>query len=103
MSYEAIRVEQEGALTVVTIARSKAYNALNTVAHEELAAAFDAFEADQSQWAAIITGEGEKAFCAGHDLKQQAEGGGIVLPPSGFGGLTSRFNMIKPVIAAVNG
>jgi crotonobetainyl-CoA hydratase len=45
----------------------------------------------------------QEAFCAGHDLKQQAAGMGIVLPPSGFGGLTSRFDNNKPVIAAVNG
>lgn len=45
----------------------------------------------------------EKAFCAGHDLKQQAAGGGLVTPQSGFAGLTARFDLTKPVIAAVNG
>jgi enoyl-CoA hydratase/carnithine racemase len=103
VAYEYIRVEQKDALTIVTIARPRAYNALNTAAHEELSAAFDIFEADDRQWVAIITGEGEKAFCAGHDLKQQASGSGIVLPASGFGGLTTRFSLTKPVIAAVNG
>ncbi len=103
MTFSYIKVEREGALTLVTLARPQSYNALNAEAHEELAAAFDDFERDDSQWVAIVTGEGDKAFCAGHDLKQQAAGGGLVLPPSGFAGLTSRFAMDKPVIAAVNG
>jgi crotonobetainyl-CoA hydratase len=103
MAYEYISVERRDALTIITISRPQAYNALNAAAHEELAAVFDAFEADETQWVAIITGEGDKAFCAGHDLKQQAAGGGIVLPSSGFGGLTTRFSLDKPVIAAVNG
>jgi enoyl-CoA hydratase/carnithine racemase len=56
-----------------------------------------------AQWLAILTGAGERAFCAGADLKQQAAEGGIEMPRSGFGGLTSRFDLTKPVIAAVNG
>jgi hypothetical protein len=51
----------------------------------------------------IVTGKGDKAFSAGNDLKFQAQGGEMVWPPSGFGGLTNRFAMEKPVIAAVNG
>ncbi|MGW8204990.1 enoyl-CoA hydratase-related protein [Sphingomonas sp. VDB2] len=98
-----IRVEREGPLTIITINRPASHNALNTAAHEELAAAFDDFAADDDQWVAIITGAGEKAFCAGHDLKQQASGGGMATPPSGFAGLTARFDLNKPVIAAVNG
>ena len=50
----------------------------------------------------IITGEG-RGFSAGNDLRYQAEGGERVPMPRGFGGLTSRFDMNKPVIAAVNG
>jgi enoyl-CoA hydratase/carnithine racemase len=103
MNYTHIRVEHEGALTIITIDRVAAHNALNAEAHQELEAAFDAFAADPEQWVAIITGAGEKAFCAGHDLKQQASGGGMVTPVSGFGGLTERFGLGKPVIAAVNG
>ncbi len=103
VTYQYITVAREDRLTIVTINRPEAHNALNTVAHEELAAAFDAFAADPDQWVAIITGAGEKAFCAGHDLKQQASGGGMATPSSGFGGLTARFDMAKPVIAAVNG
>ena len=103
MTFQFITVAREGALTLVTINRPQAYNALNAQAHEELAEAFDAFAADDSQWVAILTGAGGKAFCAGHDLKQQASGGGLVTPPSGFGGLTARFDLNKPLIAAVDG
>lgn len=103
MTFKFITVAQEGALTLVTINRAEAYNALNAQAHEELAAAFDAFAADDGQWVAILTGAGGKAFCAGHDLKQQASDGSLATPRSGFGGLTARFDLTKPVIAAVDG
>ncbi len=103
MSWTYATVEREGPLTIVTINRPEAHNALNAQAHIELEAIFDAFAQDDSQWVAILTGAGDKAFCAGHDLKQQASGGGLTTPPKGFGGLTARFDLTKPVIAAVNG
>ncbi|EQB16831.1 enoyl-CoA hydratase-related protein [Novosphingobium lindaniclasticum] len=101
--YHYVDVVREGPLTIVTINRPEVYNALSSAAHDELAEIFDAFAADDEQWVAIITGAGEKAFCAGHDLKQQAAGGGLTTPLSGFAGLTARFDLNKPVIAAVNG
>lgn len=103
MTYRYVDVSREGRLTIVTINRPDAHNALNKAAHLELEAVFDTFAADGDQWVAIITGAGTKAFCAGHDLKQQAAGGGLDLPQTGFAGLTSRFDLTKPVIAAVNG
>ena len=54
-------------------------------------------------WVAIITGAGDKAFSAGNDLRFQAEGGKMEVPETGFAGLTARYNITKPVIAAVNG
>ena len=103
MSYTYVDVAREGRLTLVTINRPEAHNALNAAAHVELDDVFNAFAADDEQWVAIVTGAGAKAFCAGHDLKQQASGGGMGIPPSGFGGLTARFDCPKPIIAAVNG
>ncbi|MEK9212363.1 enoyl-CoA hydratase-related protein [Sphingomonas sp. 2378] len=103
MTYQYITVAREDRLTIVTINRPEAYNALNAEAHRELADVFDTFATDPDQWVSIVTGAGNKAFCAGHDLKQQASGGGMVVPPTGFAGLTGRFDMTKPVIAAVNG
>ncbi len=87
----------------VTLARPERHNALHPPAHRELAAVFDAFAADPELWVAILTGAGERAFCAGADLKWLAEGGGAALPPTEFGGLTARYDLDKPVIAAVNG
>jgi crotonobetainyl-CoA hydratase len=103
MTYQYVRVEREDRLTIVTIDRPEAHNALNSPAHFELAQVFDDFAADEDQWVAIVTGAGTRAFCAGHDLKQQASGGGMSTPPTGFAGLTARFDLAKPVIAAVNG
>jgi enoyl-CoA hydratase/carnithine racemase len=97
------RVEREGPLTIVTINRPEVMNAVHPPANFELAEVFDAFAADPEQWVAIITGAGERAFSAGNDLKYQAGGGRMSVPPTGFGGLTSRFDLDKPVIAAVNG
>ena len=102
--YEFCRVESEGHLTLVTLNRPEVMNALHAPAHVELAEIFDRFAADPEQWAAIITGAGERAFSAGNDLKVTAAGGARVpAPPSGFAGVTSRFDLDKPLIAAVNG
>jgi enoyl-CoA hydratase/carnithine racemase len=103
MAYEFISVERDGPVTLVTLNRPEVMNALHSPAHHELHAAFDAFAADPDQWVAIVTGAGERAFSAGNDLKHQATGGGMGLPPSGFAGLTERFDLTKPLIAAVNG
>lgn len=100
---EFTTVEKEGHLTIVTINRPDRMNSLHPPANEELAAIFDEFEADAEQWVAIITGAGDRAFSAGNDLRWQAEGNAITVPATGFAGLTSRFGMTKPVIAAVNG
>jgi crotonobetainyl-CoA hydratase len=103
MAYEFIRVDREGPVTVITLNRPEVMNALHSPAHFELHDAFDAFAADPEQWAGIVTGAGERAFSAGNDLKHQAMGGVMSSPPSGFAGLTSRFDLTKPLIAAVNG
>jgi crotonobetainyl-CoA hydratase len=97
------RVERRGPITIVTMCRPEVRNALHRPACLELEGVFDRFAADPSAWVAIITGEGDKAFCAGNDLKFQAAGNDNTWPPSGFGGLTARHQLEKPVIAAVNG
>lgn len=103
MAYEFATVEREGPLTVVTMNRPEVMNALHPPANAELGEIFDAFAADESQWVAVITGAGDRAFSAGNDLKYQAGGGKRVPTPTGFAGLTNRFDLNKPVIAAVNG
>lgn len=96
--------ERDGRLLVVTLNRPDVMNAIHPAASRELAAVWDEFERDDELWVAIVTGAGERAFCAGNDLKAQAAGGSLGgAPSSGFGGLTSRYDMVKPLIAAVNG
>jgi len=102
-SYEYIDVKTDGAVMEITLNRPKSYNALHGPAHRELAEAFDELESNQDLWVGIITGAGDKAFCSGNDLKATQQGGDINAPESGFGGITSRYDREKPVIAAVNG
>lgn len=97
-------VSKEGGLTIITIERPEVMNSLHPPGNAELSEIFDDFQSDPAQWVAIITGAGDRAFCAGNDLKYQASGGDMSgQPASGFAGLTSRFDNSKPVIAAVNG
>jgi crotonobetainyl-CoA hydratase len=103
MELKYSRITRKGPVTIVTLARPEVYNALHIEAHYELERVFDAFTTDPEQWIAIVTGEGDKAFCAGNDLKWQAAGGARGWGKSGFAGLTSRFDCDKPIIAAVNG
>jgi len=103
VAYEFVRVDREGPVTVVTLNRPEVMNALHSPAHFELDEVFNDFANDPEQWVAIVTGAGDRAFSAGNDLKHQASGGKMGSPPSGFAGLTSRFDLNKPLIAAVNG
>src|SRR3982750_1122890 len=105
---EYSKVETDGRLMVVTINRPEVYNACHPMANQELVDAFDEFQTDPELWVAIVTGAGDKAFCAGNDLKNPPEiqakpGNPPVHPAKGFGGLANRFALDKPVIAAVNG
>jgi enoyl-CoA hydratase/carnithine racemase len=105
---EYCKVDTEGRLMIVTINRPEVYNALHPMANQELGDVFDEFQANPELWVAIITGAGDKAFSAGNDLKYHAQlqastGKRPHSPPKGFGGLANRFDLDKPVIAAVNG
>ena len=99
---EFCSVEKDILIFTVTLERPERLNALHPPANAELGEVFDEFGADDDAWVAIITGRG-RGFSAGNDLRYQAEGGKRVPMPRGFGGLTSRFDLNKPVIAAVNG
>lgn len=103
MAFEFIQLERDGGVTTLTLNRPEVMNALHSPMHFEMAQAIDDFAADSSQWVMIVTGAGDRAFSAGNDLKWQAGGGEMRSPPSGFAGLTSRFDLAKPLIAAVNG
>jgi enoyl-CoA hydratase/carnithine racemase len=105
MAYEFIKTEADGPIFTVTINRPDVMNCLHPMGNAEMGKAFDEFAANPDLWVAIVTGAGEKAFSAGNDLKFAASGqkSPVPMPASGFGGLTSRYDLFKPVIAAVNG
>jgi enoyl-CoA hydratase/carnithine racemase len=100
---EFVTTEKDGHLLTVTMNRPDVMNSLHPPANQELEQVFNDFAADPDLWVAIITGAGDRAFSAGNDLKYQAMGGKMFRVNSGFAGLTNRFDLDKPVIAAVNG
>ena len=99
-----VRSETEGQVLIVTIDRPPA-NAVDTGTSRALYAAFEELRRDPSLRAGILTGAGDRFFCAGWDLKAAAQGESIEADhgPGGFAGLTEFFDIGKPVIAAVNG
>ncbi|PKB14819.1 short chain enoyl-CoA hydratase [Novosphingobium kunmingense] len=106
MSYENILVEQRGAVTLITLNRPQALNALNSLVLEDLIDAFAKFEADASQGCAVLTGAGEKAFAAGADIKEMFEKPAAeFFAQDFFSRWTSHLvkTTRKPWIAAVNG
>ena len=101
--YRFCQVEDEGHIRIVTINRPEVMNALHSEAHWEFDGVWNEFAADPELWVGIITGAGERAFSAGNDLKVQAAGRRGPRPATGFAGLSHRFDLDKPLIAAVNG
>ncbi|MEJ2089484.1 MAG: enoyl-CoA hydratase-related protein [Gammaproteobacteria bacterium] len=95
-------VDKTNHVMTVTLNRPDRLNALHPPANAELGEVFDEFASDDDMWVAVVTGSG-RGFSAGNDLRYQAEGGERVPMPRGFAGLTSRFDLAKPVVAAVNG
>ena len=103
MNYENILVEQRGGVTLITLNRPKALNALNTSVLKDLIDAFAAFDADDSQRCAVLTGS-EKAFAAGADIKEMADQGFASMYASNFfQGWEKVTATRKPWIAAVAG
>ena len=103
MSYETILVEQRDRVTLVTLNRPQALNALNGQVLADLLAAMAAFDADPSQGCAVITGSA-KAFAAGADIKEmQAQGFADMYGGNFFAGWEQFVRTRKPVIAAVAG
>jgi enoyl-CoA hydratase/carnithine racemase len=102
--HEFCSVDIEDHVMTVTIRRPQVLNALHRPATVELSGIFDRYAEDDGLWVAILTAEGERAFCVGNDLKTPTDDTGRwELPSSGFGGLTRRHTLDKPLIAAVNG
>jgi enoyl-CoA hydratase len=90
-------------IATITINRPEQRNCLSKEVRAGLFAAWDQFECDASARIAILTGSGEKAFCAGGDLKEMVETGLKVPPRDMFPVPYETIKLSKPTIAAVNG
>lgn len=102
-TYETLLVEQRGAVTLITLNRPQALNALNSQVLAELIAALEAFDADTTQGCAVLTGS-EKAFAAGADIKEmQAMGFAEMFGTNHFAAYDRVTATRKPIIAAVAG
>jgi enoyl-CoA hydratase len=97
-----VRVERQGAVTIVTIDRPEVKNAVDGPTAVALADAFRAFDADATQAVAVLTGNG--TFCSGADLKAMSQGRGNRVAADGDGPMgPTRMRLSKPVIAAIEG
>jgi len=103
MTYETILVEIRDAVTLVTLNRPQALNALNSQILAELTTAFAAYDADPRQRCLVLTGS-EKAFAAGADIKEMSDQSFASMYASNFFAGWERVTATrKPWIAAVNG
>jgi crotonobetainyl-CoA hydratase len=101
----AALVEQRGSVLVITINRPDARNAVNSAVSTGVGDALERAQQDSDVWAVVITGAGDKSFCAGADLKAIARRENLYHPEHGewgFSGYVHHF-IDKPTIAAVNG
>lgn len=104
MDYQYITVSKADHVTRITLNRPEVLNAINQEMHDELQHAFDDFAADDAQYLGVVAGAGERAFSAGSDLKSMARRGRPHdYPASGYAGLIERYDLDKPLIAAVDG
>lgn len=101
--YNTILVEKHGPVTVVTLNRAQALNALNSEVLEELIAVFSAYDADETQHCLVLTGS-EKAFAAGADIKEmQSQSFADMYSSDFFAGWEKVTQTRKPWLAAVAG
>lgn len=103
----AVLTRRSGHILTITINRAEARNAVNAAVHVGIGEALEMAEADQGIRAVIITGAGDKSFCAGADLVAVSRGESLFPADKaqqawGFAGMTSH-PISKPIIAAVNG
>ena len=104
MPYENIIYEKQGHIAIITGNRPEAMNANNLGMSREKRLAFLDFENDPELWVCIYTGAGERAFCAGGDLKERAQNYENFLERRRHPNpLMAPGQLTKPVIAAVNG
>jgi len=104
--------EKAGSVARIRLNRPAVLNAMNAAMHEQLASIWDDFDADEALRVAVISGEGNRAFSVGQDLKETArkistgEWSASSIGSRGRPGwprLTERFGLTKPIIAQVHG
>jgi enoyl-CoA hydratase/carnithine racemase len=100
---DVVRYEIEDAVAWLTIDRPEARNALSKAVRDGLWEGVRRFADDDSAAVLVLTGAGEKAFCAGGDLKEMSASSLRVPPPDFLPYLQRTVKTDKPVIAAVNG
>jgi enoyl-CoA hydratase/carnithine racemase len=107
VSYEALLVDVKDGVASVTLNRPEVRNALNATLIRELEQALAMLEADQAARVIVLEGAGDKAFCAGADLKGVGDRGTTLQARESFGGLArileAMARMKTPVIAKVHG
>lgn len=105
-SNDTVLYEKKGRISYITINRPERMNAVDRSVREGLATSFMSFRDDDNAWVAIVTGAGDRAFCAGADLRDPADSGsvdhtGSRFPPPSINDGT--LQVWKPIIAAING
>lgn len=107
MSDNLVRFEVANHVAWVTLAREEVMNAVDAATERQLQAIWTEIERNTSVRAVVLTGSGERAFCAGADMKSPGAASGLqywATPrPGGFGGIALRDTLDVPVIARVNG
>ncbi|MDP6691214.1 MAG: enoyl-CoA hydratase/isomerase family protein [Alphaproteobacteria bacterium] len=113
MAYQTIKYDKDAHIVTITLNRPERRNAINSVMNDELKTAWKDFRDDDDALVAIITGAGDKAFCAGWDLEDAAADNfkfddyekyrQDIYNSEGYCGYTKRADIFKPIIAAVNG
>ena len=107
-----ILYEKHNQVRLITINRAEKMNSLDFEANDELVEIWKEFDADETARVAVITGAGDKSFCAGADLKTYSLNFARTPAPvfrskytngPGFGGITRNLDIDKPIVAAVNG
>lgn len=106
MDFETLLAEDRAPVRTVTINREQARNAINPLVMKELIAALDAAKADDAVRVVVLTGAGEKAFCAGGDLGGGSGGGAVAqhFDRTLLGRLFETMRALgKPIVARLNG
>ena len=108
MEHDYILYEKKEQIAYITINRPESLNAVHPPANKEMLEVFSDFRDDHNLRVAILTGSGNRAFCAGDDLKYQVKHGKPGEPYPEYneyplGGITHDFKCWKPIIGAVNG